>query len=293
MGSTFQSLIVLHALRQCGVSVRALDAAALHVFHLGKIRDSLQQADRDPANTYFAKSHVAHPRQVEAVMSARNSRIFLVWRNQQDSLCSDFHFAQRHAGHIYADFNDYFCRRGRKVLLRNCLQKVAWDCVHDPRVRAWGYLELVRDFEAKAAQMLDFAGLHNVDIKALEKSVSLGALRAAHGDGAGRFFRQGGTHDLDSLGPSAAVLRQIAEVEQESDWRVLARAYERENVFRALVFGCETREAGLRKTFHWWLSRVQAESRLSRWLRLLYLASPSRLRWFTRNGRRLFARQER
>ncbi|MCH9809067.1 MAG: sulfotransferase domain-containing protein [Alphaproteobacteria bacterium] len=278
MGSTFQGLIVLHALKQLGIKYRQPDNAAMNVFHLEKMRAFLKAADDNPKWYYYAKSHVAFPTQVETVLAAERVRIFLVWRDQRDALVSDFHFSQRHAGHVYGSFQDYFWRRGRKVLLRNRLQQVVWDGVEDDRVRAWDYLDLVDNFERSAGEMVEFAGMEGVDIEALKKSVSIGQLRKKFNDPKGAFFRKGGKQDIEELGPDKRTLAAIEDITNETDWRRLGRAFEREDWMHIVAFGRESKEAGLRKTFHWWLFRTKR----AHWLRRevlpkLYKLSPRRL----------------
>ncbi len=253
MGSTYQFLIGVNAIRQLRYPIRHTDSPALAVFHLQKIRDAFRATDAHPERHFLAKVHAAFPEQVEAVLVAKHSRIFLVWRDQKDALISDFHFAQRRGGHVYANFNDYFKRRGRKILLRNCLQQVVWSNVDDDRVMSFDYMDLVDNFDQSAAKLLSFAGLHNVDLEALQKSVSISELRKRHNDPKGTFFRKGGKLDLEKLTPSRWTKNTIAEIVEEDDQARLAAAFEREDWARVMIFGRECREAGLRKTFHWWL----------------------------------------
>lgn len=255
MGSTYQYLIGLNALKQLRIPIRHTDNPALNVFHLQKIRDGFAKAEETPETYFMAKTHPAFPEQAEAVLSAEHARVFLVWRDQEDALVSDFHFAQRHAGHIYRDFDDYFARRGRKILLRNCLQKVTWDAIDDLRVRAWDYLDLVHEFDRSAAEMLDFAGLEGVDLTALKDSVSIEQLRKTRNDPTGTFFRKGGKQDLTALNPSPQVLAEIEAITSETDGAKLAAGFEREDWLRVLLFGRECREAGPRKLLHWWLQQ--------------------------------------
>jgi len=277
MGSTYQSLIVRHAIMQRGVRYRATDSAALMVFHLQRIRSSFKACDACPDVHFVAKSHPAYPAQVEAVMTAQQSRIFLVWRDQRDSLVSDYYFAQRKAGHVYVDFDDYFWRRGRKILLRNCLQKVVWDDIIDARVRAWQYLELTDDFRRSADEMLNFAGLHGVDLDALGESLTIKELRQKYRDPSGAFFRQGGKQHIEMLKPSTHTLQLIEEIEHERDWRRLGRAYESEDWMRVLIFGREHKEAGWRKNMHWWAVKTRRMQRLQTWLSRVYRFSPRRV----------------
>ncbi len=278
MGSTFQGLIGLHALKQLGIKFRQADNPALNIFHLQKIRESLRAADANPQFYYYAKSHAAFPAQVDAVLTAENSRIYLVWRDQRDALVSDFYFSQRLAGHVYKDFQDYFWRRGRKILLRNRLQQVVWDGIKDDRVRAWDYLDLVNEFDRSAGEMLEFGSLEGVDMDALKKSVSIGELRKTYNDPKGSFFRKGGKQNIEELAPDKRTLNEIEDIVEEADGRKLGKAYEREDWLRIVAFGRESKDAGLRKTFHWWLFRTQR----AQWLRAsvlptLYKLSPRRL----------------
>lgn len=278
MGSTFQGLTVLNALKQRGIKYRQPDNAALNTFHLEKLRACLKAADDNPKWYYYAKSHAAFPAQVDAVLSAERARIYLVWRDQRDALVSDFHFSQRHAGHVYGSFQDYFWRRGRRILLRNRLQEVVWKDIDDDRVRAWEYLDLVNDFERSAGEMVEFAGLEGVDLQALKESVSIGQLRKSFNDPKGAFFRKGGKQDIEELAPDKRTLAEIDDIVGETEWRKLGDAFEREDWMRILVFGRESQEAGLRKTFHWWLFRT----RRAHWLRRellpkLYKFSPRRI----------------
>lgn len=277
MGSTYQSLIGRHAMAQLGIHCRMPANPELNVFHLQRIRKVFKICDSHPGVYFFAKPHAAFPAQVEAVMTAQQSRIFLVWRDQRDSLVSDFHYAQRKAGHVYADFDDYFWRRGRKILLRNCLQKVVWDGVVDPRVRAWQYLDLTDNFKQSADEMLRFAGLNGVDLDALADSVSIKQLRHKYNDPEGTFFRKGGKQNLESLKPNAATLESIGEIERERDWRRLGRAYEREDWMRVMIFGRESKDAGWRKSMHWWAVKTRRMQRLQSRLSRLYRFSPRRL----------------
>ncbi len=278
MGSTFQALTFRHALRQLKVDIRTTDNPALDIFHLQKIRSSFAEADRHPEAFYFGKAHAAFPAQVEAVISAQHLRVFLIWRDQQDALVSDFHFSRRRAGHVYRDFDDYFERRGRKILLRNCLQKTVWDGIDDPRVKAWGYLDLANDFQKTAGEMLEFAGLSGVNLKALERSVSIGQLRKRYRDDKGTFFREGGKQDLQALAPNAQTMSQIESIVAETDWHKLAEAFEREDWMRIAVCGRESQDAGLRKSFHWWLFKTQNAQYLRRnVLPTIYKLSPRRL----------------
>ena len=278
MGSTYQYLIGRNALKQLGVRFEPTDNSALSTFHLQKIRKALKVADEDPQKYFLAKAHAAFPEQAKAVLTAKNSRIFLVWRDQKDALVSDFHYAQRKARHVYSDFNDYFARRGRKILTRNCLQQLVWQTVDDERVRAWDYLDLVYEFETSAQQMMDFAGLQNVDLKALKESVSIKKLRQTQNDPEGKFFREGGKQDLLLLKPSSQILEQIDYIVNEQDAAVLASSFERQDFLRTLFIGRESRDAGLRKTLHWWLHNT----RQVHFLRLsvlphFYKLSPRRL----------------
>jgi sulfotransferase family protein len=278
MGSTYQYLIVRNALRQLSIPFQAPDQAALSIFHLQKVRQSLTAADEHPETYFLGKGHPAFAEQAEAVMTAKNSRIFLVWRDQQDALVSDFHFAQRRAGHVYANFNDYFVRRGRKILLRNCLQNVVWKHIEDDRVRAWDYLRLVHDFENAATEMLDFAGLKGVDLAALKESVSIKELRKSRNDPKGTFFRKGGKQDIGLLEPSPSTMQAIEEITSETDANRLAAEFEKEDRLRTLVFGRECQEAGLRKNFHWWLFATQNAKYLRKnVLPGIYKLSPRRI----------------
>lgn len=278
MGSTYQSLIGLNALTQLGIPFRRTDNSALNSFHLQKVREAFKAADAQPDAYFVAKAHPAFPEQAETMLTAKNSRVFLVWREQQDALVSDFHFAQRRAGHVYKNFDDYFSRRGRKILLRNCLQKLVWEGIKDDRVRAWNYLDLVHDFETAAREMLDFAGLKNVDLDALKESVSIEQLRKTHNDPKGTFFRKGGKQDLRELNPSSQTLDSIADIMRERDAGRLGAKFEREDWLRVMVFGRECREAGFRKTFHWWLYKTQrAQFLREEILPHFYKFSPRRL----------------
>ena len=157
----------------------------------------------------MVKAHPAFPAQVKAVLKARNSRIFLIWRDQRDALVSDLHFSQRRAGHVYRDFDDYFRRRGRKVLIRNCLQKLVWSRVRDERVKAWDYLTILQDFEATAGKILNFAYLKDVGLCALKQSVSIESLRKLRHDPKGTFFRVGGKQNIELLNPSRMTMAAI------------------------------------------------------------------------------------
>ncbi len=278
MGSTYQCLIGLNALKQLGLPIRLTDNPALNVFHLQKVREALAITDESPASYFLAKAHAAFPEQVDAVLTAKNARIFLVWRDQKDSLVSDFHFAQRKAGHVYADFDDYFVRRGGKILMRNCLQKLVWQNIDDDRVRAWDYLDLVHKFETSAKQITDFAGLQNVDMDALKESVSIKKLRETHNDPDGKFFRVGGKQNLLQLNPSPRILDQIESTISENDINHLASSFEKLDWFRTLFFGKESCDAGVRKTFHWWLYRTKKAQHLrEKVLPHAYKLSPRRL----------------
>lgn len=278
MGSTFQSLIGVFALKQLGITYRFPDSKALEVLHIRKIRESFKAADADPQIFYYAKAHAAFPLQVDAILTARHSRIFLVWRDQLDALISDFHYAQRRAGHHYASFDDYFLRRGRKILLRNCLQKVVWDGIDDDRVRAWTYLELVGEFERTAGEMLAFGGIAGVDLAALRNNVSIPSLRKTQNDPEGRFFREGGTHNLAQFEPSDRTVAEIEKILDERDPQWLGDAFEREDWLRVSLFGRESQEPGLRKTIHWWLYKTQRFQKLqNNVLPLIYKCSPRRL----------------
>lgn len=278
MGSTFQYLTGLNALKQLGIPYRQTDNAALAVFHLQNIRKSFQALDGSPDTYFLAKSHAAFPEQVEAVLSAKNSRVFLVWRDQRDSLVSDFHFSQRRGGHVYGGFDDYFRRRGRKILLRNCLQKLSWQQIDDPRVRAWDYLDLVDNFEQAAGEMMNFAGLCGVDIEALKQSVSIEQLRRTKKDPQGAFFRKGGKQNLGELNPGPDSLKTIEEIMGETDVQKIAADFEREDWMRIMLFGRECREAGARKAVHWGLHQANGIRYLRRnVLPGLYKFSPRRL----------------
>lgn len=277
MGSTYQSLIVRHAMKQLGIRYRITDNPALNVFHLQHIRARFNACDAHPDIYFYAKTHAAFPAQVEAAMTARQSRIFLVWRHQQDTLVSDFYYAQRKVGHVYANFDDYFWRRGRKILLRNCLQKAVWDSIVDPRVRAWQYLDLTGEFKRSADEMLSFAGLHGVDLDALEKTLSIHELRRKYNDPGGLFFREGGKQDIVALKLSARTRHLIEEIEQERDWRRLGRAYERKDWLRILIFGHESKDAGWRKSMHWLAAKTRWLHRLQGWLSRAYKFSPRRI----------------
>lgn len=278
MGSTFQALTVRHALRQLRVKIHTTDNPALDIFHLQKIRSSFAEADKHPDAYYFGKAHAAFPKQVQAVLSAKHLRVFLIWRDQQDALVSDYHFSRRRAGHVYRDFDDYFARRGRKILLRNCLQKTVWDSVDDDRVKVWDYLDLANDFQKTAADMLSFGGIDGVNLKALERSVSLVQLRKRYRDDQGTFFRQGGKQDIQALGPGPETMAAIDEIIRETDWRKLGADFEREDWMRIAVCGRESEDAGLRKGFHWWLFKTQNAQYLRRnVLPKLYKLSPRRL----------------
>ncbi|MDX2257486.1 MAG: sulfotransferase domain-containing protein [Hyphomicrobiaceae bacterium] len=278
MGSTYQTLIVRHALRQKRVPVRQTDNSALNVFHLDKIKAAFAEADRHPEAIYFAKAHPAFPAQVETVLGAQHLRVFLVWREQTDALVSDFHYAQRRAGHRYKSFDSYFRRRGRKILLRNRLQEVVWSKVNDPRVRAWRYLDLVEDFERSAAAMIEFAGVRDVDIVALHQSVAIKELRKAYNDPNGTFFRSGGRQNLEDLSPGPRTRAAIAEIAAETDIDRLAKAFEREDWMRIAALGRESTPAGRRKTLHWWLFKTRtAQGWRANLLPKLYRLSPRRL----------------
>ena len=278
MGSTYQYLIGRNALRQLDLRFRQTDNPALSIFHLQKIRKALSVTDESPATYFLAKAHAAFPEQANAVLTAKNSRIFLVWRDQQDSLVSDFHFAQRRAGHVYSDFDDYFARRGRKILTRNCLQQLVWQSIDDDRVQAWDYLDLVHNFETSAQQMMDFAGLQNVDLDALKASVSIKQLRQTHNDPDGKFFREGGKQDLLQLNPSPRILEEIGNTISERDASLLASSFEKQDWLRTVVFGRESRDAGIRKTIHWWLFKTRRAQYLrERVLPHAYKLSPRRL----------------
>jgi Sulfotransferase domain len=278
MGSTYQYLIGLNALKQLGLPIKHTDNPALTIFHLQKVRKALEITDESPASYFIAKAHAAFPEQVDAVLTAKNARIFLVWRDQKDSLVSDYHFAQRKAGHVYSDFDDYFLRRGRKILTRNCLQQLVWQSIDDDRVRAWDYLDLVYDFETSAKQITDFAGLQNVDIDALKAAVSIKKLRETHNDPDGKFFRVGGKQNLLQLNPSPQTLEQIESAIGEKDIDRLASSFEKMDWLRTLVFGQESCDAGIRKTFHWWLYRTKRAQHLRESvLPHAYKLSPRRL----------------
>lgn len=278
MGSTFQCMIGMNALRQVGIPIHLTDNPALNVFHLEKIRKSFAAADADPQKYYIAKAHPAFPQQVEAVMTAENIRVFLVWRDQEDALVSDFHFSQRRGGHHYKNFDDYFRRRGRKILLRNCLQQKVWSSIKDERVRAWEYLDLVDNFEQAAGELIEFAGLRNVDIAELKKSVSIEELRRTQGDPEGTFFRQGGKQDIGRLTPNQETLATIEEIISEDRIERLGQAFEYEDWRRIVLFGRESREAGVRKTFHWWLYHTQRAQLLrDKVLPRVYKFSPRRI----------------
>ena len=278
MGSTYQYLIGRNALRQLDLRFRQTDNPALSIFHLQRIRKALLVADESPSTYFLAKAHAAFPEQVNAVLTAKSSRIFLVWRNQTDSLVSDFHFAQRRAGHVYSDFDDYFARRGRKILTRNCLQQLVWQSIDDDRVQAWDYLDLVNNFETSAKQMMDFAGLQGVDLDALKASVSIKQLRKTHNDPDGKFFREGGKQDLLQLNPSSQILEEIENTVSERDVSQLASSFEKQDWLRTLIFGRESRDAGIRKTIHWWLFKTRRAQYLrERVLPHAYKLSPRRL----------------
>jgi len=255
MGSTFQTLLFTHALSQRGMRYEWLDPGCLQALHQGQIRRLFRRCDESPRALFVGKAHAAFPSQVEALMSARACRIFLVWRPHRDCLVSDFHYARRGGGHRYAGFDDYFARRGRRVLLRNRLQEVVWKTIDDPRVRSWEYLDLVQRFAATAGDMLGFGAIEGVDLAALRRSLSMDELRRRYRDPSGKFFRAGGSHELSVLHPGARTLDEIGAIELEQDWRRLGRACEAESRIRTLVFGPESKEAGLRKSFHAWLIR--------------------------------------
>jgi hypothetical protein len=278
MGSTYQFLIGINALKQLGIPIRGTDNPALNIFHLQKIRTAFKVADLQPETYLVAKTHPAFPEQAEAVLSAKHSRVFLVWRDQTDALVSDYHFAQRRAGHVYAGFDDYFVRRGRKILLRNCLQQRVWQGIKDERVRAWDYLDLVDNFETAVPEMLNFAGLKNVDLDKLKESVSIEQLRKTHDDPKGTFFRKGGKQDIQQLKPGPGTLDAVEKILGESDVAHLGAEYEREDWMRVLAFGRECRDAGFRKTFHWWLYKTRRAQRLrDEMLPHVYKFSPRRL----------------
>lgn len=278
MGSTYQYLIGLNALRQLGITIRQADNAALTTFHLEKIRQSFRRADLEGGEYFIAKSHAAFPEQIDAVMSAKNLRVFIVWRDQEDALVSDFYFSKNRAGHMYRNFDDYFSRRGRKILLRNCLQKRCWQDIKDDRVRAWNYMDLVHDFEGAAAEMMKFAGIENVDLAALKESVSIRQLRKKHGDPKGTFFREGGKQDLSQLNPDSATLAEIAGIMEEQDVMRLGAEFEKEDWFRIFLLGRECREAGVRKELHWWLHKKRSiQLARKKVLPHIYKVSPRRL----------------
>ena len=191
MGSHFQTFVVSHALAQTRRRFQWVDPAAMNTFHLAAIRRALADCDAQADKHFIAKAHAAFPSQIDALLSAQTARVFLIWRPQRDCLVSDYRFAKANAGHSYANFDDYFARRGRRVLLRNRLQEVAWSTRADPRVRSWQYLDLRNDFAHVAGEMLTFAGIDGVDLGKLADGLQIDKLRDKYRDPQGRFFRKG------------------------------------------------------------------------------------------------------
>lgn len=94
-----------------------------NTFHLQNIRQTVSAADEHPDTWFIGKAHAAFVEQVEAVLTAKNSRVFIVWRDQEDALVSDFHFAQRRAGHVYAEFDEYFCAAAERSCFATAFRK--------------------------------------------------------------------------------------------------------------------------------------------------------------------------
>lgn len=279
MGSTYQFLILRKALVQLKVRVKKFPSNSFDVCHLAGMREAVAQCNATPQFNYLTKIHAAYPAHIKVLLEAKESRIFLVWRDQRDSLVSDYYFSQRRAGHSYTSFNDYFQRRGRRVLYRNCLQKTVWDTVEDPRVRAWDYLDLCHDFETSVREMIAFAGYleQGLDFAKLADDLSISSLRKSRNDSDGSFFRQGGKQNLQALSPSDKTLAEIKEIEQETDWQVLSHNYEIEDWMRVLMFGYEDRKQGKRKDFQRWLHSPERREQVSNFLSRIYRNSPRRL----------------
>ncbi len=264
MGSHFQTFVVTHGLSQLGTKFAWVDRAAMNTFHLGAIRRGLARCDALPAKSFVAKTHASFPIQIDTLLSARNVRVFLIWRPLRDCLVSDYHFARSNAGHAYKDFDDYFAKRGRRVMLRNRLHEVTWSTRTDDRVRGWQYLDLRDDFARVAGEMLAFAEIDGVDIDRLAEGLQIDKLRAKYRDPEGKFFRKGGAGELSELEPSEATMAQISEIEAMSDAATLGREYLRCDRWQSLLFGSEVEEAGLRKSFQTWLYRSRRIRRLRR-----------------------------
>ena len=264
MGSHFQTFVVSHALAQTRRRFERVDPAAMNTFHLGAIRRALAACDAQADKYFIAKAHAAFPIQIDALLTAQTARVFSIWRPQRDCLVSDYHFAKANAGHRYANFDDYFVRRGRRVLLRNRLQEVAWSKRGDPRVRSWQYLDLRNDFARIAGEMLTFARIDGVDLGQLADGLQIDKLRDKYRDPQGRFFRKGGSDELADLSPSPATMEEITKIETATDVGALGRDYLACDRWKACLFGSEAEEAGWRKGLQTWLYRSPHLRKLQR-----------------------------
>jgi hypothetical protein len=177
---------------------------------LREAKKLLDRLEEHKAEIHVCKGHFGSKKERNLLLSYKNIKLFLIWRDIRDVLVSQYFYEINKFRKTFKDFSDYYWKYGRSLLCYHIAYKKVWDSVSDdPRVFSSSFSELTNDFTKSAGELLSFSGLDGIEMSALAENISLEQLRTKHNDEKGIFFRKGIIGEHREIIKSAKVYRDI------------------------------------------------------------------------------------
>lgn len=220
-GSHFQLYIITEGLNQKGITYGQAGINIVDRNDSPGTKRLLDEINQKREEIFICKGHFLDK---ELLLSYADIRIFLIWREIGDVLVSRYHYLIHRYGQTFDDFADFYRKDGRNHTFYQTAYHHLWQPVTDQRVFHVNYSDLRKDFQNAVRPMLDFAGLSDVDVEALEEKVSIERSRKKHNDPKGVLIRKGAVGEYESVIPPE-ILEDIEHIRQMSTLQLKIQAF--------------------------------------------------------------------
>lgn len=111
---------------QKGVNFEQTGNKIFHANDYQRAKKLLNKLDENPNKTFICKGHWGKTFERDLLLSYKNIKIFLIWRNVKDVLVSHYFYKINKYGKKYDSFSEYYWTEGRRFLIDQMKYRNVW-----------------------------------------------------------------------------------------------------------------------------------------------------------------------